>query len=105
MLLGRCGVALGVEEGQGLDQLQPGLAGQDHLVDEAELRGDVGVGELLVVLGHQLSLAGGGIRGAGDGLAVQDVHGALGAHDGDLRGGIGEVEVRADVLAGHTTTE
>src|SRR6202012_5015631 len=42
-----------------------------------------------------------GVGGGGEVAAVQDVDGSLGAHDGDLAGGPGEVDVAAEVLGAH----
>src|SRR5688500_16937542 len=51
VLLWRVLVALGVERGQGRDQLGARLARADHFVHEATCGGDVRVGELLLELG------------------------------------------------------
>src|SRR3990170_4669541 len=45
VLLGRERHSLGPQHVESLDQSLAGLAGLDHLVDEAALGGDVGVGE------------------------------------------------------------
>ena len=76
-------------------------AGLDHLVHEAAVGGHVGVRELLAELRHLLRAQGRGVRRRGQLAAVEDVHRAFRAHDRDLRRGIGEVQVGADVLAGH----
>ena len=50
---------------QGPDEPGPGLLRLDHLVDEAPLGGDVGVGEAVLVVGDQLGPAGFGVGGVG----------------------------------------
>ena len=74
---------------------------RDHRIDVAALGGDVGSQQGVLVLlddprAHCL-----GIVGLGDLLAVQDVHRALRAHDRDLRGRPGDVDVGAEVLRPH----
>src|SRR5262249_15843460 len=70
-------------------------------VDVAALGGGVGVGEGVLVLGGFLPAQLVGVAGGGELAAVEDVDGAGGAHDGDLGGGPGEVEVTAEVLGAH----
>src|SRR6478672_8567108 len=53
MLLPRVGVALVGEDLEGADEPRPRLAREDHLVDVAARRCDVGVREFLLVRGHQ----------------------------------------------------
>ena len=69
----------------------------DDLVDEAALGRAEGVEELAFVVGR-------GVRDevcVVEALAVQHLDRALGAHHGDLGGGPGIVEVRAEVLGRH----
>src|SRR5205085_9410551 len=61
MLLRGIGVALVLEHLQSADQLGPRLLRLDNVVNEAVRSGDVGVGELLLVLGHQLPASGLGV--------------------------------------------
>src|ERR1700733_12131752 len=93
--------AFGAEGDEGPGDGGAGFGGADDGVDVAALGGDVGVGEgVLVFLGllpAQLVGAGGG----GELAAVEDADGAGGAHDGDLGGGPGEVDVAAEVLGAH----
>src|ERR1700730_5479844 len=92
---------LGGGHAQRVDEHGAGLLGLDDVVDVAALGRVVGVGELLTVVLDQLRGLGGGIRGLGDVPAGDDVHRALGAHAGDLRGGPGHVVIGTDVLAAH----
>jgi hypothetical protein len=69
----------------------------DHLVEEAALGGDEGIGEaLLVVLDAGLDLL--GFRQF---RAVEDFGGTLRSHDRDFGGGPGIVHVAAEVLRRH----
>ena len=66
----------------------------DHVVDEAALGGDEGVGEAGLVFGGAL----GDLVLVAQFGAIEDFGRALGAHHGDLGGGPGVVDVGADVL-------
>src|SRR5215203_6520026 len=101
MLLPRVRVALVREELQGADQPRTRLAREDDLVDVAARRGDVRIGERRLVFRYEPATLPGRIGGAGNRLPVDDVHGALRAHDGDLPGRPREVHVSPDVLATH----
>src|SRR5690606_5999480 len=80
-----------------LDQATAGAVGHDDVVDVAETGRDEGVGEAFLVLG--LSRGQGlGIAGF---LAEDDLDRALGAHDRDLGGGPGVVDVAAQVFGAH----
>src|SRR5690606_41155202 len=57
--------------------------------------------ELLLVVGHEFGALGLLVVGFGEFAPVEDVDRALGAHDGDLGGGPGEVHVRAHALGAH----
>ena len=92
------------EGGEGADHAEARVARLDDILDIAFLRGLVGVAEEVVVF----LLAGfgefGALRGVGLGLellAEEDVHGAVGAHHGDVRGRPGVVDVAAQLLAAH----
>mmetsp|Transcript_15321 Transcript_15321/g.53149 ORF Transcript_15321/g.53149 Transcript_15321/m.53149 type:complete len:273 (-) Transcript_15321:818-1636(-) len=76
-------------------ELRARLRRVDDVVDEAARRGDDGVREAARVL------VGLGLLAVGVEVAVEDLHGALGAHDGDLRGRPRVVRVAAEVLRGH----
>src|SRR6201999_3155742 len=86
---------------QGAGDGGAGLGGADDGVDVAPLGGDVGVGEGVFVFGGALPAQFVGGVGGGEVAAVEDADGALGAHDGDLGGGPGEVDVAAEVLGAH----
>src|SRR5512146_781997 len=101
VLLGGQGFAFGAQGVQGFGAGQAGFGGADDGVDIAALGGDVGVGEGVLVLGRLLRAQRGGVVGGGQVAAVQDADGAGGAHDGDLGGGPGEVDVAAEVLGAH----
>src|SRR5258707_7916028 len=92
------GFAFGAQCGEGSGDVGAGFCGADDGVDVAAFGGGVGVGEgVLVFLGFLLA-EGGGVGGGGEFAAVEDADGAGGAHDGDLGGGPGEVDVAAEVL-------
>ena len=98
MLLGRIRVALGVEQPERGAEAGPRVAGLDDLVHVAAFGGDVGGRELLAVLPRLLLPEG---RRVGHLLQlppVENIHGAVGPHHRDLRGGVGEVGVAPDVL-------
>src|SRR5262245_5253427 len=81
MLLRRVPVALVLEHLERPDQARAGLLGLDDLVDVAELRRLVRIGEGLAVLGHQALAFGLGVRGLLDLVPEDDVDGAVGSHD------------------------
>src|SRR5579885_1534532 len=98
MLLRRVLVALVLQHPQRADQPRARVLGQDDRVDVAKLGGLERVREgPAVVLLEALAL-GGGVGGALDLVAEDDVDRAVGAHHRDLGGGVGEVHVAADVL-------
>ena len=102
MFLGWYPLTLAAQLAKRADDLRSRLPRVDNRVDESSLGGDEGVGEFLSVLFHLLLPD---LRRSITGLIqfslVEDVDGALGTHDGDLRRREGEVDVGADVLAGH----
>src|SRR5262249_38717464 len=101
VLLGRQALPLVHQAFQGGNDLRTRVGGLDDVVDVAERRGDVGIGELLVVLGDQAGPFGGRFFRLVGFLLVQDVDGTLGAHDGQLGTGPRHVVVGADVLGAH----
>src|SRR5699024_12050725 len=82
-----------------------GVRRRDHRVDVPALGGDVRVDEGVLVLGLQLQTQLVDVlavrRGLLELVAVDEPDGAGGTHDGDLRGGPREVDVRAHVLGAH----
>src|SRR5579875_344724 len=111
MLLARHGVHFGFQHPEGLNNAGTRLVGFDHVVDEAVLGGDEGVGETVAEL-FDLFLtnkaifagrSGFAAFGGGQFAAVDDIDGALGPHDGNFGGGPGEVDIGADVLGTHYT--
>ena len=103
MFLFWVGVALVFERAQRGDEFRARLGRLDDGVDVAALGGDVGIGEALAELGDFFSAQAlaVGFGGAVEFALVDDVDGALGAHDGNFGGGPGEVRVGANVFAGH----
>src|SRR5690348_4107065 len=93
--------ALALQHAEGADQLGAGLAGLDDVIYVAALRRRVWVGEVGFVVVDQFLAALVGGRRVGDVFAVDDVDGALGAHDGDLGGRPGDVVVGQHVLGVH----
>src|SRR2546427_6693482 len=92
MLARRVAVALGLQRGEGGDQPGAGVARVDDVVEVAPRGRLVGMRELLAIL-VDLRLR----RFA----LVEDFDRALGAHNGDLRGGPRNVVVPADVFGVH----
>ena len=89
---------------EGADHAEARVARFDDVLDVALLRSLVGVAEEVVVfllagLGDLRLLD--GIRLGLELLAVEDAHGALGAHDGDVGRRPGVVDVAAELLAAH----
>ena len=101
MLLGGEDVALVLDEVEGADEAAAGRPGEDDVVDVALLRGDVGVGEELLVLLDLRLARRDGVGALRQLAAVEDVDRAFRAHDGDLGRRPGVVEVGPDVLGGH----
>ena len=93
------GIFLGLvlQRAQGLDQAAARAVRHDDVVDVAQARRDEGVGEAFLVFG----LARGQGLGVAGLLAEDDLDRALGAHDRDLGGGPGVVDVAAQVLGAH----
>src|SRR5437763_2382685 len=93
MLLGRILVTLGLERRERVDQARPRVARVDDVVQVAPRRREVGVGELLPVLG--LAVVGGLFP------LVQDFDRALRPHHRYLRARPGDVVIAPDVLRVH----
>src|SRR5947199_7818010 len=91
MLLGRVPVALVLQHLERPDEARSRVDGLDDLVDVAELGRLVGIGEGAPVVADQALALGGGVLRPLDLVAEDDVDGAVGPHDGDLGGGVGEV--------------
>src|SRR5690606_34079323 len=105
VLLRRKRRSLGAQRAQGAHDLYAGLGRPDHRVDVPALGGVPRVDDGVLVLGGQprplrLDVAA-RLRAGLQGAALQDVHGAARAHDGDLRGGPGQVDVGAELLGAH----
>src|SRR5882724_2206809 len=84
---------------EGADQPDTGLFGIDDLIDVPQGGGDIGVGKLLpifrcLLVAHLLWR-----RGLLDIAPENDVHRPFWPHDSDLRRGIGQVDVAANMLA------
>src|SRR3954468_12240503 len=101
MLLARVDVALVGEELEGRDEPGPRLGRPDDGIDVAARGRGIRTRELDAVFLHQARPLRVGIRGGGDLVLEDDRHGAVRAHDRDLRCGPREVHVAADVLAAH----
>ena len=101
MFFGGEGFAFGPQRDQGAGDGGAGFGGADDGVDVAAFGGGVRVGEGVFVLGGFLLAELAGVVGGGQFAAVEDADGAGGAHDGDLGGGPGEVDVAAEVLGAH----
>ena len=95
VFLGRIVQALVLRHLQCLDEFRAGLPREDNLIDETLFGSAVGVGEVVLIL-----LDSGGLLLVAC-LALEDVHGSLGSHHGNLGGGISQVDVSADGLARH----
>ncbi len=101
VLLGRVAVALVRQHRQRAAELGAGFAGADHLVDVAQRRRRVRIGQLLAIFGDVARPGGLRIGGLRQLLAKHDVDGALGSHHRDLGGREREREIAADVLGRH----
>src|SRR5215813_13867582 len=101
MLLWRVLLALVLEDLERPDDFRSRLFWLDDLVDVAELGSLERVGERVPVLGDQAASLAVGILRTLELVAEHDVDGALGAHDRDLGGREGEVDVAAEVLRRH----
>ena len=101
MLTPRILFLLVLQHVEGLDDLLPRLGGVDDLVNETAGGGDIGIHELVVVLGHHFGSLGLLVGGGLDGLASDDADGSVSAHNGDLGDGPGEDDVGAHALAVH----
>src|SRR5258707_12720071 len=80
MLLSRVRVALAGEHLQGGDQAGPRLGRLDHVVHIPARGRDVGVRELLLVLGHEAGSLGDRVFGRGQLVLEDDRDRAVGAH-------------------------
>ncbi len=85
MLLGRQAVAFVLQHLQRFDDPHPGVGRVDHIVKVPAARGDVGRGELLLIVPNQLLAFFVLVLGLGYLFPVDYVNGALDAHDRDLR--------------------
>ena len=92
---------LGPQQLQAARQHPAGLGGVDDVVDVPPFGGQVGVGETLGVLLDQLGPAGGRVGRGGQLPPVDDVDGALRAHDRQLARRPGEGQIGADGLGVH----
>ena len=97
-----CGVPVFVfERRKRALELGGSFLGQDDLVDEAPLGGDIGRHELDLVLFAAFVSFRRGIGGRLDLPTVHDVHSTLGAHDCGLGDRPGKHDVRTHALAVH----
>src|SRR5215212_1706987 len=101
MLLSRVGVPLRLQHLERTDDARPRLGGPDDVVDVPTPRGDVRVREFRLIRSDEPSALPHRIVRCREFVLVDDVHGALSAHDGNLGRWPGEVDVAADVLARH----
>ncbi len=97
------GVALGFQGAEGGDDAGAGGGGLDYGVDVAALGSYEGVSKAVAEFSDFFAAQGFafGFRNFFQLAFVDDVDGAFRAHDGDFRGGPGEIGVGADVLGGH----
>lgn len=95
MLAGWSGVALVGKEFKGLADAAAGVARENHFIDEAELRGVEGVGKVVAVHLNEIDAGFVFVGCHFDFFTVDNIDGAFGAHHGDFRGGVGEVDVAA----------
>src|ERR1039458_6252223 len=92
------GVDLVFEHFESPDDAGAGFVGFDDVIDVAAFGGDEGVGEAVAELAGLLDAYRVLIDGGGEFAAVDDIDRAFGAHDGDLRGRPGEVDIGAQVF-------
>src|SRR5262249_25105028 len=97
----RIGVAFVLQQLQRADQFLARESRLDHLVNEAALGGDVPRSGLVLILFDLFAPRGFLVRGAFDLAAIENSHGAFGAHHGHLGGRISEADVGADVFRSH----
>src|ERR1700693_6610078 len=97
------GVALGFQGAEGADDAGAGSGVLDYGVDVSALSGYEGIGEAVAEFGNFFAAQrfAFGFRGFLQFTFVNNVDGAFRAHDGDFRGGPGEIGVGADVFGGH----
>src|SRR6266436_6379090 len=97
------GVALGFQGAEGGDEADARGGGLDYGVDVAALGSYEGVSKAVAEFSDFFAAQGFafGFRNFFQLAFVDDVDGAFRAHDGDFRGGPGEIGVGADVLGGH----
>src|ERR1051325_1813556 len=101
MLPGRVLLALVLQHLERADDLRSRLFRLDDLVDVAELGGLERIGERAPVLRDQPAPLAVGILRPLELVPEDDVDRALRAHDGDLRGREGEVDVAPEMLRRH----
>src|SRR6266478_8506723 len=97
------GIALGFQGAEGGDDAGTGGGGLDDRVDVAALGGYEGIGEAVTEFGdffaaHRFAF---GFRNFLQFTFINNVDCTLGSHDGDFRGGPGEIGVGANVFGGH----
>src|ERR1700687_879889 len=97
------GGALGFPGAEGADDAGAGSGGLDDRGDVAALGGYEGIGEAVAEFGDFFATQrfAFGFRDFLQFTFVNNVDGAFRAHDGDFRGGPGEIGVGADVFGGH----
>lgn len=98
MLAGRSALALGKSRLERVYERGARPSWLDHIVDVASLRGGVGICKLRAVISYELLPARLGVLSVIELTPKDDVYGSLRAHDSDLGGWPGEVEVGPDVL-------
>src|SRR5262249_15464121 len=101
MFLGWVGVALVLEHIEGYDELFARVARLDDLVHVPTGGGDVGVGELLLVVIDQILPPLFGVGSVIYLIFEDDANGTIYAHHGDLGSGPSVIDIAADVLAAH----
>src|SRR5205823_563527 len=81
----------------------PGVGGLDDGVDVASFGGDEGIGKAVAEFGDFFlaELFALGFGSFVELALVDDIYGAFGAHDGDLRGGPGEIRIGSNVFGCH----
>src|SRR5438552_4498024 len=101
MLPGRVLLALVLQDLERADDFRARVLGLDDLVDVAELGGLERIRERAPVLRDQPAPLAVGVLRPLELVPEDDVDGALRAHDGDLRGREGEVDVAPEMLRRH----